>query len=665
MILLLAWLPLLAKAVEFDEHLRTLALGDAVRVLEDPSAALTIDEVASPAMAGRFRALKNNALSAGFTHSAFWMRVELTYRPTRPLAMQFLLELAYPPMDYIDLYVPDANGIPRLAWQTGDMLPFSSRQVRQHNYLFPLDLPPEQSRTLYLRVASHGFIQAPLNLWSSQAYIEAQPGRLYLLGAIYGVLLGLLAYNLFVYLTVRDPIYLWYILHLGSFALFQLSLNGVGIEFLWPDSPWWANACTTFFIAAAVLFAAGFSRGFLDTPRLARWADVALRLVGAAALIVMAWSLLGDESVALRLVIVLLVTFIPLALSIGVLALRNGRRVARYFVTAWLALGVGVAIKFLMMMDVLQSGFLVMYSSHIGVMAEVALLSLALGDRVNWLREQQAQGLAVATENLAQVNRQLATSNRLKDEFLATLTHELRTPMNGVIGSLELMQGGVVDDETEIYRQAAARSAQAMMGMIDGILTLTELQAGRLQVRIQPFNLRALLSELRGEHGYRAHDKGLGFVVSASETLPDTMQGDVVKLRQCLDCLLDNALKFTSQGHVALHVSTCGSLEWPGQPNLVRVRFDVSDTGIGFGPLEEATLYQSFFQADSSTTRQYDGLGIGLAISRRLVELMGGELHHQSKPGHGSHFFLELPLTLVKPATQDSLAVIHERHDRP
>ncbi|RBL64989.1 hybrid sensor histidine kinase/response regulator, partial [Pseudomonas sp. MWU13-2625] len=132
---------------------------------------------------------------------------------------------------------------------------------------------PHEHKTIYLRLASEGSIQAPVSLWSSSAYLEAQPVRLYVLGLIYGVLLGMLVYNLFIYLSVRDTSYLYYIVYIASFGLYQLSVNGAAVEYFWPNSPWWANAATPFFIGSAGLFGSQFARSFLQTARHSPWVE--------------------------------------------------------------------------------------------------------------------------------------------------------------------------------------------------------------------------------------------------------------------------------------------------------------------------------------------------------------------------------------------------------
>jgi len=657
LIMLAAWLPLMAFAIEFDETTRTLPLGRAVQVFEDVTGVATIDQVSAPEMQGRFHDQNADALNAGYSLSAYWLKVDLQFRPKQANAQRdWLLEMGYPPMDHVDLYTANEAGHFQLTWMTGDMLPFSSRQIKQNNFLFDLNLPPDQVKTLYVRVAGHGSIQAPLALWSSHAYIEAQPARIYVLGLIYGMLLGMLVYNLFIYIGVRDTSYLYYILYIASFGLYQISVNGAGIEFFWPDNPWWANASTPFLVGSAVFFASQFSRHFLQTATLSRWLDRSLLSMMAFAAVVMVLSVTMDYGVALRLATGLVLLFTLVIIATGITAKVRGLRVARYYIVAWSVFLTGGLINAFMLLGYLPNNFLTMYSSQIGSVLEVALLSLALADRINMMREQQAQILQEAGQNLEKVNQQLATSNRLKDEFLATLTHELRTPMNGVIGSLELMQMTPMDSELALYQRTAARSAQDMMGMVNGILTLTELQAGKLYAVNEAFSLRRLVSDLRRQYVGVAQVKHLGFAIELDENLPDSLLGDAGKLQQCIGCLLDNAIKFTKIGSVSVAITGISS-----DPQTQHVQVEVLDSGIGFSRLDEATLYQTFFQVDSSMTREYGGLGIGLAICRQLVGLMGGVLNHASEPGRGSCFTLRVPLSISEAEPQLRSSVFHSQ----
>ncbi len=634
----LGWLPLLAGAVAFDETTESLPLGRVMQVFEDVGGQATLADVI--AQDSLFKPHDKTTLNAGYSRSAFWLKVNLRYQPQNPrIQRTWLLELAYPPLDHIDLYKAGPDGQYELVERTGDALPFSSRQIKENNYLFEVNFSPGQAQTLYLRLASEGSIQAPLTLWSAQSYLEEQPIRIYILGLIYGVLLGMLVYNLFIYISVRDTSYLYYILYIASFGLYQLSVNGAAVQYFWPNNPWWANAATPFLIGAAAFFGCQFTRTFLLTASHSRWLDRALVGLMAFGVLVMGLALTTSYAISLRLATGLALAFIVTIFVSGVVAWCSGLRVARYFVIAWSAFLLGGLVNTLMVLGYLPNVFLTMYASQIGSAIEVGLLSLALADRINAMRDLQARTLQESGQKLAEMNQQLARSNQLKDEFLATVTHELRTPMNGVIGSLELIKTLDMHPELEQYTHTAETSAKAMMSMVNGMLTLTELQARRLVAQPRPFSLNQLVQGLSQPFGARARSKGLTFRPDIARHVPELWVGDAEKIRQCLECLLDNAVKFTREGSVVLRVT--GKPLSAGRWTLV---FDVIDTGIGFVHQEGAMLYQHFFQVDGSMTREYGGLGIGLAICRQVVELLGGHLTHYSELGLGSQFRFSLDL---------------------
>jgi len=452
----LAVLPALAAAVELDEHTRHLPLGQMMEVFEDPRGEIGIEDIASPAFESHFQRNRTPVFNAGYSRSVHWVRIDLSYRPQIAQgARRWLLEVAYPPLDSLQLYLSDGQGGYRLARDTGDTRPWASREIRQGNYLFELELQPEQPQRVYLRVESEGSIQVPLSLWSQHAYLEAQPGRIYVLGMIYGVLLAMLVYNLFIYISIRDQSYLFYILYIAAFGLYQVSVNGAGVQFLWPDRPWWANAATPLLIGATGLFGCLFTRSFLRTAEHSRWMDRLLRLIIGFSVVVMVLALTTDYGLSLRLATALALLFTLAVFAAGILAWLRGMRVARYFIIAWSALLVGGQINTLMVLGHLPHNFLTMYASQLGAALEVVLLSMALADRINALKDERAKILENARSDLEQLNRELAESNRLKDEFLSNISHELRTPMMGVMGALELLPASETPEELQQYQHIA------------------------------------------------------------------------------------------------------------------------------------------------------------------------------------------------------------------
>jgi len=255
----------------------------------------------------------------------------------------------------------------------------------------------------------------------------------------------------------------------------------------------------------------------------------------------------------------------------------------------------------------------------------------------------------VETE-LASAHREALDAAQVKAMFLANMSHEIRTPLNGILGMLNLLCEMELEPDAHEYAEVAYNSSEMLLNILNDVLDVSKIDSGMVEFEAIDFDLHSLVEESCSLHSLRAGSKGLGLACVIEANVPQSINGDPTRIRQVVSNLVSNAIKFTASGGVLVRLSLAMGVDTDAEVNSPKLLFEVIDSGIGIEPSAKIKIFESFRQADGSTTRQFGGTGLGLAIAKQLVELMGGEIDVESQPGEGARFYFDLPMT---PATNN------------
>lgn len=379
-------------------------------------------------------------------------------------------------------------------------------------------------------------------------------------------------------------------------------------------------------------------RGLLQRERPSRW----IWAVPTLAVPFFAWFTLVAPNVPIRIMVYSLATLpmlsasaweffrhdrisdpTPLRIVNRITALIIGGGVLIFLIRAWVASGLPIDASFLHTSNPLVAApylYAIVFSVWLSIMITLTVSS------------HLQQDLLTARDRAE-------AANRAKGLFLANMSHEVRTPMNGVLGMTQLLQRTPLNEEQQDYVNGIHGSTQSLLMIINDILDLSKVEAGKLTLENIRFQPRDLMQSLEIQFAPMAGQKHLQLNIATAADVPNVIVGDQTRLNQILANLLSNAIKFTPSGKIDVHLTRDSQ-----RPQL---RFEVRDTGIGMTQEALAGLFVPFFQADASITRRFGGTGLGLSIARHLVGLMGGEIHVASEPGKGSCFTVEIPLAAV------------------
>ncbi len=607
-----------------DSHQR-INLARHALTLEDPDQRYQFaDLTAVPQQS--WQKVPGTHINMGKNGSAWWIAVALDNRTGANL--EGVLEINYPILDQVELFHIDP--LQNLSYQrSGDHVLLEERPMLVRNPWLTLSLSPGINR-IYLRVESSSTIFIPLYFATWPAAATQLEVASMAQGLFYGVMLGLFAYNLFLYISLRETSYLWYLVYNLNMLLFMAAFDGLLWKWLSTGIAFQSVSIYSLMFLHCIV-ATQFSRHFLHTaeqfPRIDRLLKVLILLVGMT---LVSLPVLGLTLYNMLASLYVLSTS-AILLTTGIHVWRKGFRYGSYYTLAW-----GVLLCSLMLSTAGSLGYElgVSYGTawvKLGICMELFILSLGLADRINALKEARFKADEQA--------RQARLESRAQGRFLAKMSHEIRTPLNGVLGMVELLRDTPMSRTQQFYVRTISNSGKALMSVINAVLDYARIESGQVRLERIEFDVEELVSDTCSLFTAQALDRNLELYCSLDPAVPRRVIGDPTRLKQILLNLLSNGLKFTHSGHVTLHVDGAEIVHAAGQ---CRLRFAIRDTGIGIGIEAQQDLFDSFTQADSTTTRRYGGSGLGLAISQELASLMDARIEVRSAPDEGAEFSFDL-----------------------
>lgn len=624
--------PTVAEPVILTDHLSQIRLEPHASYFCDPSGRLGLHEIRQQ----HFQKNLRPSLSLGYRSGACWFHYALGNQSGKTLDLILLINFSL--LDDVQLFASDSNGVfarqEQRIWQTGDHLPFAQRPVATRNFTLPFSLSAGSQQDYFLRVSTSSSMTVPISVAERSFFIGNYSFDEWIHGLGFGLSLGLLLYHLFLWIAAREHIYRFYILYVASAFCYLLCLQGFAYR-LWPDATVWNSHAHIFFELLTLSSGLLFTRDYLGISQnwtLGNRLLLALSASSAAGAVLL--FVLPDTFVQ-RGHNLLAITSIAAVLFCGIRQWHQGMREARLYVIAWsLMVLMGLAFSLQAYGLIHLPTLLIVNGIALGLALQQTLLAFGLADRLNALKiekqQQQEEILRARAESAA------------KTEFLAKMSHEIRTPMNALLGITQLLQDTPMDAEQKNYVDTLYSSGHALLNIINDILDYSRIASGKIELEMVDFNLLDLLDECIKVFSISARAKSLALICERSRDLPSHVRGDAGRLRQVLLNLLSNAIKFTDSGTVFLRASVEEMTE-----TRVRLRFEVEDSGIGIAAEKIPRLFESFVQADSSTSREYGGSGLGLSISKELVELMHGQILASSQPGKGTVFRFNVLLKMA------------------
>lgn len=689
--------------IHLNDNQKNYEIGHYLALLEDEKAELTIADVCFGAASDKFVRSEVETPNLGFTDSALWIKFRVKNNSKKN--EKWFLEIGYPLIDQIEFYAVDSLGA-HLMKKTGDMFPFYQRDVNSRDFIFDLALPMNETGVYYIRLKSDSSMQVPLKIRSSVALVEHITNEQYALGIYYGIMIVIVIYNLFIFFSMNDKTYLFYVISIISFGLLQMSLNGLTYQYIWPQWIWWNDHSTPFFIGLASFWLLMFTKKFLNIDKRKRIIYNLIHFTIWYSVAVMVVSLFANYLFSIRLAALLGVFSSSMMLTAGIYSKLQGFRAARFYLIAFFAFLLGSIVYAFTKFGIFPSTFFTENGIQLGSALQVILLSFALADRINILRQEKeyaqnelievlrradklkahyarkleamnksldrkvkertaelaTKNLELADKNfemqekrekLEQAYKELQQLDNMKSEFISSVSHELRTPLSSIMGFAWV----TLNNYEQIVEHIADKiSDKKIEKYVPRVMTNLEIiiKEGR--------KLKNLINEVLDlsalESGETTWDDQFFDINKALQEISEInreyfwennnirfykeIEPDLGKIYADKSKIMKVINNLISN---SIKFTKKGYIKLRAFRNDGNIQIELEDTGIGISKENLLKIFENFSQEGDVLTNKPKGAGLGLPICKKIIEHYGGKIWVKSELDKGSVFSFTLPIS--------------------
>jgi signal transduction histidine kinase len=614
--------------------------GRTIDILEDNTGKLSLPDILSGNFENDFKNYEQEGIYSKNRDAAYWIR--FTVEKQENIELSPVLEIYDIKTDNIQLYIPDGKG-GYIKKETGDVLPFSKREYKHINFVLDLNNIPKGKTTYYIRLKSQHIIYLYGLIRTHQRFVEYATSEYFLLTIFYGIIMAMFIYNLFLYISIKDRVYLYYLLYIISIGIYSLDRDGMGFQFLWSAAPGLNPYLEDLSLTGMVIFSLLYAKTFINTKKSMPLIDKIINFTIVTRLsYYIVWVLILQKNTN-GIYIDILTLFIPYIT--GYISFRKGYTAARYYLLGYTMLFIGLLVAGLESLNLIPGSVFTFYSLHIGVLLQMLILTFALTDKVRLLmlenNDVQKRIIAELKEKESlkdNLNKELEQkvqerTKELKyrieqlDTFVYRASHDIKGPLRSLMGLSMLGAKESENKQLTSYFNHSLKTSQRLDKVLSTLLHMTRSRQSELT--ISQINFENLLNEITESFSFL--DEFKNFKIECSVNISRNFYTDEYLLYSILQNLTENALKYrrnTPDSFLNINVN--------GNEKGVTIVFKDNGKGIHKNYLDK--IFEMFIRANESST----GSGLGLFIVKQYVEKLNGTIKVESEYNKGTVFTIYL-----------------------